>query len=136
MDWSKPLPASLGPYYRLQETLQDIQNIKDLCDTNGIELVVFTNPMYKITYEASLEVDYLEFLECLAGITDYYNFSGINDVTCNTDNYIDQFHYNAYVGDIIIDTIINGNTDEKLYEQGFGWYVTSENIDDLLKILN
>jgi hypothetical protein len=134
IDWSKA-SASVGPFYRLEETLQDIQNIKDLCDANGIELVVFTNPMCEITYEGSLEVDYLEFLERLAGITDYYNFSGINDVTSNTDNYIDTSHYNAYVGDMILDTMINGNIDDTLYKQGFGWYVTSENVEDFLEIL-
>jgi hypothetical protein len=135
VDWSEVTP-SIGKYYRFEETLQDIQNIKDLCDANGIKLVVFTNPMYKITYEASVEVDYLEFLRRLADITDYYNFSGINDITVNTDNYIDASHYNAYVGDVLIDTIVNGKTDEKLYKQGFGWYVTADNIDDLLGILD
>lgn len=78
----------------------------------------------------------MEFLERLVGITDYYNFIGVNDVTSNTDNYIDTSHYNAYVGDMIIDVISNGIVnDKKLYEQGFGWYVTSENIGDLLEIL-
>jgi hypothetical protein len=136
IDWS----TVASPVYerdneRLDETLNDIQNLKDLCDANEIELVIFTNPMCEITYEASLEVDYLNFLERLASITDYYNFSGVNDITSNTDNYIDISHYNAYVGDMMIEEMTNGNVDDKLYVQGFGWHVSSENVDDLLKLL-
>jgi hypothetical protein len=134
VNWETAKPW-LGESYLLEETLQDIQNIKELCDDNGIELVVFTNPMCELTYNASVELNYMEFLEGLADITDYYNFSGLNDVTTDTDNYLDSSHYNAYVGDMMIDVMFNGNVDEKLYSQGFGWYVTQDNIDDLLAML-
>jgi hypothetical protein len=91
--------------------------------------------MCELTYNASVELNYMEFLEGLADITDYYNFSGLNDVTTDTDNYLDSSHYNAYIGDMMIDVMFNGNVDEKLYSQGFGWYVTQDNIDDLLAML-
>lgn len=133
-DWSRAIP-SIGLDNRLDETLQEIQEIIDLCNEYNIKLVIFTNPMYKITYGASVERDYLVFLSRLADITDYYNFSGINEITINTENYIDANHYNAYVGDMLIDVMFNGSVDESLYNQGFGWYVTSENVDDLLSIL-
>lgn len=133
MDWTKAAPV-IGNDDRLGETLQEIQEIKDLCDEKSIELVIFTNPMFEVTYEASVERDYLEFLNRLAKITNYYNFSGLNDVTVNTDNYIDTSHYNAYVGDMMIDAIINDSVDEGLYNQGFGWYVTAENVNELLAL--
>lgn len=134
IDWDNAAPV-VGDANRLDETLLEIQEMKDICTENDIQLVVFTNPMFEITYEASVEQNYLEFLDRLADIIGYYNFSGINGVTVNTGNYIDTSHYNAYIGDMLIDVMCNDYIDENLYNQGFGWYVTSENVDDLLDIL-
>lgn len=115
---------------------QDIQNIKNLCDENGIKVVFFTNPLYISTYEKDVMYNnYFAFLERLADITDFYNFSSINNISCNGNNYIDYSHPNAYVGDIQIDAIFNDTVDSELYEQGFGWYVTKDNIDELLNLL-
>lgn len=136
MDWSLA-KASIGKGSHLYETLDDIKEIVDICNDNGIELIVFTNPMYELTYEASIEKDYLMFLRELVLITPYYNFSGINDVTSNKSNYIDTSHYNAYVGDMILDCICNGVVDDSLYNAGFGVYVTNENVDEvILKLTN
>lgn len=121
---------------RLEETISEILEIKTLCEENDIKLVVFTNPMYDITYKKSVEdAYYLSFLEKLSVITDFYNFSSLNDITKNPDNYIDSSHYNAYVGDMILDVIINGEVDEDLYNQGFGWYVTNDNLINLIELL-
>ena len=135
IDWSQA-NAVIGTSYLLDDALQDIQEIKDICEANHIELVVFTNPMYEITHNKSVEMNYMEFLKRLAGITDYYNFSGINDVTINTDNYLDTSHYNAYVGDLLINVMCNQEKYDDLYAQGFGWYVTESNVDELLDILS
>lgn len=135
IDWATASP-SIGVSDLIPDTLQDIKEITDLCKKNNIELVVFTNPMYETTYLASLERDYLYFLDSLAQITNYYNFSGINSVTTNTDNFIDTSHYNAYIGDMIINTLYNNIVYDELYEQGFGWYVTSDNVNELIEILN
>lgn len=131
MDWSSAVPE-IGADNLLYETLDDIREIVNICNEYGIELIVFTNPMHQITYEASLEKDYLVFLKELAAITPYYNFSGLNAVTLNTDNYLDTSHYNAYIGDMMIDCICNGVVDEDLYEDGFGVYVTKENVEELI----
>lgn len=123
-------------YYRLEQTIKDILDMKILCERNNIEFVVFTNPMYDSTYRNSIETaHYLDFIEKLGEITNFYNFSGLNDITKNSNNYIDESHYNAYVGDIILDVIVSKNIDYNLYEQGFGWYVTMENLADLIELL-
>ncbi len=127
---------SIGPSYHLDETLSVIAEMVTICKDAGIELVVFTNPMYYLTYNKSLEYDYLEFLERLASITDFYNFSGINDVSLNADNFTDSSHYNAEVGDLMIDAMCHDIHDETLYEKGFGMYVTADNIDTVLTLLS
>ena len=135
IDWENAR-ASCGKSFLIEETLEDIAEIKALCDENDIKLVVFTNPMYELTYEESVErLDYLYFLERLASITDYYNFSGLNAITTDTDNYIDTSHYNAYVGDLLINTMVYNQTDENMQEEGFGFGVTENNVHELLEIL-
>lgn len=127
--------ASMGGTYMLEKTLEDIREIKSFCDDNNIGLVVWVNPLYKITYEESLKKDFYKFLEGLAEITDYYNFSGLNDITLNSDNYVDSSHYRAEVGDMIINVVWNKEKYDKLFEQGFGWLVNQGNIEDLIEIL-
>lgn len=125
----------IGPSYCLDETLATIAEIVTICENANIELIVFTNPMYYVTYDDSLNYNYLEFIERLASITNFYNFSGINDITLNADNYTDSSHYNAEVGDLMIDCMCHQKCDDSLYSQGFGVYVTSENVDYILSLL-
>jgi hypothetical protein len=82
-----------------------------------------------------VENGYLDFLYRLSDITEYYNFSGVNDVTTDNSLYWETSHYKMEVGDMIIDTIFNNKTDEQLHEQGFGYYVTKDNRDALFTIL-
>ena len=126
---------SCGKSYLLEETLSSISEIVTVCKDAGIELIVFTNPLYYVTYEGAVEQDYLKFLEELAYITDYYNFSGLNDITTDANNFVDTSHSNAETGDLILDVICNQRVDDALLEQGFGMYVTKDNVEQLLEIL-
>ena len=56
------------PETAIAEALSVIREIKELCEENGIEIVVFTNPMYRSTYEASVEMDYYGFLRGLSEV--------------------------------------------------------------------
>lgn len=126
---------SLGNYYRLDETLEEIQNIVDLCKQNKIELTVFVNPMYYVTYEASLSVNYYDFLIGLANITEYYNFSGYNEITIDSANWIDNSHFSAEVSDMMKEVFCYNQYYSLLYDEGFGVKVTKDNISNLISIL-
>lgn len=126
---------SIGEDNRMTETLNELSEIASICKANGVELVVFTNPMYWLTYRASLEKDYLSFLEQLAYITPYFNFSGYNQITTNSDNYYDTSHYTAEIGDKLIECMCFGKRYDDLYKDGFGVYVTKDNIKTLLEVL-
>ena len=134
-DWSSITPIH-SENYDLDWSLVCIRRVKELCDQNNIRLIVFTNPMYEDTYKLAVDYnEYYEFLYQLALITEYYNYSGINDITTNEDNYIDWSHYRAEIGDIIIGGMNGEEIAGNLKQQGFGWLVSQDNIDELLEVL-
>jgi hypothetical protein len=134
MDWNKAEPSG-GNDIRIENAINEIQQIINICKENGIKLIIFTNPMHIITYKFAAEHGHLDFLEQLANITGYYNFPGINDITVNNENYFDTSHYKLSVGDMIIDAIFNSKVNTELLSQGFGYYVTKENRDDFINML-
>lgn len=123
-------------YYPREEVLDEIRQIKELCEEYNINLRFFTNPMHAMTYAKDMDNGYLVFLKELAEVTDYWNFSGFNNVTLNYNNYYETSHYDAAVGEKIIQVVYYDGTEEDLLAQGFGVYVTKENVDELLQILN
>jgi hypothetical protein len=134
-NWQKAVPANLAYENRIDSCIIDIKNIVDLCDNYDIKLIVFTNPIHVISYQKSVNAGYLDFLYKLSDITDYYNFSGINDITINNKYWFETTHYKMDVGDKIVRVIFNNITDEKLVSQGFGYYVTRHSRDTLFAIL-
>ena len=134
-NWENISGKSAPFYYGIENAIADIQSIINLCNKNNIKLILFTNPLHQLTYQQAAEFGYIDFLEKLAEITDYYNFSGINDITTNNDNYLETSHYKLKVGDLMIDTIFNNKTGSSLLAQGFGYYVTAENKVDFINLL-
>ena len=122
-------------HYVIENAIADIQSIINLCNENAINMILFTNPLHKLTYQKAAEVGYIDFLEKLSETTDYYNFSGMNDITTNNDNYLETSHYKLQVGDLIIDTIFNHKTDSQLLSQGFGYFVKKENNNEFRSML-
>lgn len=127
-DWSRA-EADWNVRYanRTPQVLEEIRQLKQLCDEHSIQLIIFTNPMHPLTFAKAVENGYMDFLAGLVQITDFYNFSGYNDITLNNDNFLETSHYKAEVGDMILDVIFSGKRDEHLEEQGFGMVVTREN---------
>ncbi|MBR1657910.1 MAG: hypothetical protein IJ697_05535 [Synergistaceae bacterium] len=139
IDWEKDkLEPSVGKTANeniLPNALKDVQEIVKICEEYDIEFILFTNPVHNVTYRASVQENYLEFLEGFAKITDFWNFSGLNDVTLNNDNYLETSHYKAEVGDLIIDIMCSGKSYPKLQRQGFGVKVTRENAKEFISLL-
>lgn len=115
--------------------LEDIRELKAFCDANGIELIVFANPEYERRFNEAVKNGYLDFLAELAEITDYYCFCGYNNVTLDMGNFHDISHYRQSVGDLMIQ-IMKGETGgdglQTLQAQGFGRYVTVDNVEEVI----
>lgn len=133
-------PANDRPYWAdyympREEVFAEIQEFVDICEENDIHLTVFTNPLYAKTYTQGIQNGYLEFLEGLSEITDFYNFSGYNTLTVDTANFYENSHYTRKIGDKMIDVMFYGQTYEGLEEQGFGVYVEKGNGGELIELL-
>ena len=133
-DFNNPEP-SIGEDYLLEETLNDIKELVDLCKKEDIKLTIFTNPLYYVTYDAALEQNYLEFLKGLASISEFCNFSGYNAISTDSSNWIDNSHYSAEVSDMVLECMCFHAYFEGLYEEGFGQWFDNNNIDDLINLL-
>ncbi|MBR0149889.1 MAG: hypothetical protein IJP89_00830 [Synergistaceae bacterium] len=135
-DWSEANPSIGKESADIESALEYVCEIDNICRANDIELVLFTNPMHKITYVASVkDCNYLEFLEGLAEISSFWNFSSLNDVTMSNDYYLETSHYKAEVGDLMIDVMCNGKSYPALQQQGFGVKVTRENVKEFVAML-
>ncbi len=123
-------------YYPREESLEEIKEIVDFCRENDINLRVFTNPINGYTYQKDIANGYIVFLKELAEITPYWNFSGFNDVTLDMSNYYETSHFCPDVSDGMIDRMYHDRGEERLIEQGYGMYVTKDNVDELIDILH
>ncbi|WP_294157956.1 hypothetical protein [uncultured Selenomonas sp.] len=109
--------------YRVPQALEELQEIKNLCDENSIELIVFINPHSAHEYEFTDPDRFSEFRQGLAKITDYYDFSGFNEITTNDYYFYEWSHYRPIAGDLIIHRIFEM---PKEAETDFGRYVKQE----------
>lgn len=111
---------------RIDATIDELQQIVDLCKAHNIELAVIINPLYRWTYLANDQASFDAFKRRLADITDYYDFSGVNDVTIDEMNYYETSHYRPQVGRRILARIYGSAA---AGPEEFGTYVTRENVD-------
>lgn len=110
----------------MPQAVQALKEIKETCEQNNIELVVFINPIHHTTYMDTNREEFNEFKRELAAITPYYDFSGLNEVTMNDMNYYETSHYRPLVGDMMIDRIFREPQD---MDTDFGFYVTKKNVE-------
>lgn len=115
-------------YYsqRISSTIEEIEQIVSICKENNILLKIFINPMHQTTYKRLNHDDFFSFLQQLALITDFYNFSGINEITTNNYNYYETSHYRPNIGNYIVDELFNRNSKS---------IVTKNNVDFVISQL-
>ena len=107
-----------------KENLQALQEIRDLCRDRGIRLLVAVTPQSPQLTNLVVTEDYLRFLEDLAKITSYWNFSGYNSVTLERQNYYEFSHYRPHVGEWMALRMLGGSQDK--IPADFGTWVSQE----------
>ncbi len=118
---------------RIRQTMAELKEIKDIADANNIQLIVFINPINLMTYRENNLEEFDEFKRELAAITDYYDFSGRNDITANNYYYYETSHYRPMVGDMIVRRMFE---EPRNIDTGFGVWVTKDNVEEHIEKLN
>ncbi|WP_026488668.1 hypothetical protein [Butyrivibrio sp. XBB1001] len=109
-------------------SIEALQNLVDICEARDIKLVVLTTPIYEETYREGVENGYLEFLKDVAKVTDFYNFSGLNEYTESSKYYFDESHFRPYVGNEMEKIVFGEEQPQGL----FGIHVDSSNISEVI----
>lgn len=111
----------------VDQTIDDLKQIKQLCDEHHIRLRLVMNPAYKKTFLANNTDLHFYFLKRLTEISEFYDFGGVNRVTSNNYFYYEASHFRPVVGDAMINFIFRNQRIDSIPE--FGTIVTKENVE-------
>ena len=102
-----------------EKTLEDLSYIILLLNRNNIETKIFFNPisadLYNALYLSNKIDDFNKIKMELTKLTEFYDFSYINDFTSNRNYFYDSSHYNMKAGEIVIDCIDGTMNSEIFY---------------------
>ncbi|MCH5283740.1 MAG: hypothetical protein J1E59_08840 [Treponema sp.] len=101
-----------GKEFTQKNAYKDIAAIVELCRENGIALVLFTSPLYETTYRDAAENGYFDFLQSVAGVAEFYNFSSLNSCTTNPQYYFESSHYRPALG-LLVEKMLFGTDEER-----------------------
>jgi len=128
--FKKPCEHTL--VYR-EETINELTEIKSVCQKNNIKLILFINPLHHKTYLYNNIKEFNRFKRELVKISPFWDFAYLNSIT--TDNYYfyETSHYRELVGRMILERL--GYLKTKTAHKDFGKYITPDNIDSHIKFL-
>ena len=130
-----------GEQFTQKDAYKDIEEIARLCRENGIELILFTNPIYGTTYRDAVENGYFDFLRSVAGVAEFYNFSALNNYTTNPRYYFESSHYRPVLG-LLVEKALFGTDEERegiRREAGdalWGARVNAGNVEEIIASLS
>jgi len=130
--------SKVGNYYNYEYSskyMQQFKRIVDYCNNNSIKLYVYIPPMYSKHFyaikESGLKDEFEQFKKDLAKITDYIDFTGVNSITNNRNNYWDSSHLRKEHTELIMAKLFRSQNTYK--HEDFGILITEDNVEDHLK---
>lgn len=118
--------ANSQPAY--DDNIAALRQIKALCDEHNVTLKVVIGAGFlgeRNIYECER---YYDYLAQIVTITDVWDFNDFHPINLNPYNFLNRKHYTNTVADLMIDTMYGKDSVE-----GFGHYLTRDNIYDYLK---
>jgi hypothetical protein len=112
-------------YNNILNTVEDIENIIQICKENNITYSIVVNPIHKTTYEAINLDNFNDFKKRLSFITSYYDFSEPSFINNNNEYWHETSHYTMEVGNMILSKIYDNNSTIK----DFGIYIEKQKKD-------
>lgn len=116
---------------RLGDNLQALQELKQLCEDNGIHLVVYMGPTNWRTWN---EVDFAAYARLLretVKIIPYWDFSGYNSVSENDFMFYEKSHYRPLVAEWIASRIFAKPCTD--LPMDFGILVSAGNVEERIR---
>lgn len=94
-------------FINIEENIEIIKEIENLCLKNNISLIVIFNPLHKTAYVGNNEKEYKEIKERLFNLLDcsIYDFSEKNSISLNNYYWYETSHFRTNVGEMILKTI-------------------------------
>jgi hypothetical protein len=114
--WKYQLEVASSGFYRNYiyptSEYEELKKIAKFSYENSIELIFFIPPTHidlqnKII-DYSLQKENKKFKEDLSKIGMVFDYDLDNDMTTDKSNFIDPFHFNQYLGNIIIEDLVKG----------------------------
>lgn len=113
-----------GTYYG-ESAAEAVADFIQVAQDQGIEVVVFFNPLHYKTYLTRDYSRYRDFKQRIARITPFYDFTGLNHFTTDNRYWKETSHYTSIVGNQIAEVL--SSSKERRF--GFGRWVTPDNLD-------
>ncbi len=127
--FEKPAMYFEGDY--IDDTIAAIRDLAGVCRTHNINLILFISPSQQVAYLNTNLERFARFKKELAGVTGYFDFSGLNSITKDPYYYYEPLHYRPMVGDLML-AVMFGNP-ELAVPRDFGVYVTDANVEAHLR---
>ncbi len=122
-------------YEYSSEYMQMFKKVVKYCRENEINLFVYIPPIYfkhfYVIKEAGLKNEFEKFKKELVKITDFTDFTGVNSVTINKNNFLDSSHLKKELSNTVMDNLFQPKNSTDYLD--FGTMVTKENIEEHLK---
>ena len=117
-------PATLGytGTFRVDNAIEEVAQIKALCDDYNINLTVWFYPIYYKTYLAYNQNKIEDFKYKLAKVTNFHDFYSFDALSQNENNWFEGSHFTPTTADYMIKSI-----------QENKFLVTSQTIDARIK---
>lgn len=102
-------------FININENINIIQQIENICRENDIELIIIFNPLHATAYTRNNEKEYKKIKEKLISILncDIYDFSNNNSIAKNNYYWYETSHFRSIVGEMILKVIFRDKVKEE-----------------------
>ena len=120
--WKRQLDVSAKDDYGLYEYPinygKDLNEISKYCSQHGIHLVFFIPPTHidlqKKVKEYNLQAYELRFKNDLKKMGDVYDFDFPSNITADTGNFNDPYHFSPSIGEIIVKDLFSNESNKEV----------------------
>lgn len=100
-------------FIRVGKTLNEIEQISELCYKNDINLIIIINPLHKMAYIKNNLKEYQEIKNEIFKIKNckIYDFSELNEITLDNYYWYETSHFRPIVGEMMLKKIYQDKID-------------------------